>query len=90
MAIHVREFPPSSTILLKSLAAGGVHIWDRDNGALLHYIQTRGFGSGDLTCVAWSPAVEPYMFATGTHVGSVKMWTPPPNVSRSPDSEENE
>lgn len=30
---------------------------------------------GDLTCVAWNHAVDPFMFATGSHDGAVRIWT---------------
>ena len=30
---------------------------------------------GDLTCLAWNPAAEPFMFATGSHDGAVRIWT---------------
>jgi hypothetical protein len=34
---------------------------------------------GDLTCIAWNPAVEdPFMFSTGSHDGAVHIWTTPP------------
>lgn len=63
------------------LAAGDIHIWDRDTGALLHHIRTQALG-GDLTCVAWNHASEdPFMFATGSHDGAVRIWTAPPPES---------
>ena len=27
--------------------------------------------------MAWNPAVEPFMFATGSHDGAVRIWTTP-------------
>jgi len=30
---------------------------------------------GDLTCVAWNPAADPFMFAAGSHDGAVRIWT---------------
>jgi len=30
-----------------------------------------------MTCIAWNPAANPFMFATGTHDGSVQIWTTP-------------
>jgi len=54
--------------------AGDIHVWDRESGALLHHIQAQVVG-GDLTCVAWNPAAEPFMFATGSHDGAVRVWT---------------
>jgi WD40 repeat protein len=30
-----------------------------------------------MTCIAWNPAVDPFMFATGSHDGSVQIWTTP-------------
>ena len=32
---------------------------------------------GDMTCIAWNPAADPFMFATGSHDGSVQIWTTP-------------
>ena len=54
--------------------AGDIHIWDRESGALLHHIRAQMVG-GDLTCVAWNPAADPFMFATGSHDGAVRIWT---------------
>ncbi|KAK0192616.1 hypothetical protein F5146DRAFT_1102483 [Armillaria mellea] len=55
--------------------AGDIHIWDQESGALLHYVRAQALG-GDLTCIAWNPAAEdPYMFATGSHDGAVRIWT---------------
>lgn len=30
-----------------------------------------------MTCIAWNPASDPFMFATGSHDGSVQIWTTP-------------
>ena len=30
-----------------------------------------------MTCIAWNPAANPFMFATGSHDGSVQIWTTP-------------
>lgn len=57
-------------------AAGDIHIWDRESAALLHHIRPQAVGGGDLTCIAWNPAADPFMFATGSHDGGVKIWTP--------------
>ncbi|KDQ58352.1 hypothetical protein JAAARDRAFT_34151 [Jaapia argillacea MUCL 33604] len=67
--------------------AGDIHIWDRESGELLHYFRAHGSG-GDLTCIAWNQGLDTFMFATGTHDGLVKIWTPQtqPNFVR-PGSE---
>ncbi|THV01875.1 WD40 repeat-like protein [Dendrothele bispora CBS 962.96] len=58
--------------------AGDIHIWDRESGALLHYVRATALG-GDLTCIAWNSASDnPYMFATGSHDGAIRIWTKPP------------
>ncbi|THH12742.1 hypothetical protein EW146_g7414 [Bondarzewia mesenterica] len=57
--------------------AGDIHIWDRESGALLHHVRAQALG-GDLTCIAWNPAADPFMFATGSHDGGVRIWTSPP------------
>jgi WD repeat-containing protein 26 len=56
-------------------AAGDIHIWDQESGALLHHVRAQANG-GDLTCIAWNHASEnPFMFATGSHDGAVRIWT---------------
>jgi len=30
-----------------------------------------------MTCIAWNPAADPFMFATGSHDVSVHIWTTP-------------
>lgn len=50
-------------------------MWDRESGALLHHLRAQSLGGGDLTCVAWNPAADPFMFATGSHDGAVRIWT---------------
>ena len=66
----------SPRLLLTCLStAGDIHIWDRDSGTLLHHVHTQSLGIGDLTCVAWNPAADPFMFATGSHDGAVHIWT---------------
>ena len=55
--------------------AGDIHIWDQESGALLHHVRVQANG-GDLTCIAWNHAFEdPFMFATGSHDGAVRIWT---------------
>ena len=67
------------------LAAGDIHIWDRESGTLLHHIRSQTVG-GDLTCIAWNHAWDTFMFATGSHDGAVKIWTSPAS-SNIPGSE---
>ncbi len=63
--------------LLMQDSAGDIHIWDTESGALLHHVRAQALG-GDLTCIAWNPAAEdPFMFATGSHDGAVRIWTRP-------------
>lgn len=54
--------------------AGDIHVWDRESGALLHHVRAQMVG-GDLTCLAWNPAADPFMFATGSHDGALRIWT---------------
>ncbi|KIK57402.1 hypothetical protein GYMLUDRAFT_46278 [Collybiopsis luxurians FD-317 M1] len=66
--------------------AGDIHIWDQESGALLHHVRAQDLG-GDLTCIAWNHAVDnPFMFATGSHDGAVRVWTKPekPEQPQSP------
>jgi len=60
---------------------GDIHIWDRESGALLHHVRAQVVG-GDLTCVAWNPVADPFMFATGSHDGAVRIWTSLNHLSR--------
>ena len=60
---------------------GDIHIWDRDSAALLHYIRPQALGGGDLTCIAWNHLSDPFMFATGSHDGAVRIWTAPSTIS---------
>lgn len=63
--------------LLICYLAGDIHIWDQASGALLHHIRAVQ-GTGDLTCIAWNQAAEdPFMFATGSHDGAIRIWTKP-------------
>lgn len=39
---------------------------------------------GDLTCIAWNHAAMPFMFATGSHDGAVRIWTTPPAQDPNP------
>ncbi|KZV65333.1 WD40 repeat-like protein [Peniophora sp. CONT] len=65
--------------------AGDIHVWDRESGALLHHIRAQNFGGGDLTCIAWNPTADPYIFATGSHDGAVRVWTTlPPGLTAPP------
>ncbi|EGN95335.1 hypothetical protein SERLA73DRAFT_77375 [Serpula lacrymans var. lacrymans S7.3] len=57
--------------------AGDIHIWERDTAALLHHIRPQG-PSGDVTCIAWNYFADmQFMFATGSHDGTVRVWTTP-------------
>ncbi|KAI0262535.1 WD40 repeat-like protein [Gloeopeniophorella convolvens] len=69
-------------LVLCAAKAGDIHIWDRESGALLHHVRAQSLGGGDLTCLAWNPAADPFMFATGSHDGAVRVWTAPPSLSR--------
>jgi hypothetical protein len=62
--------------VLRQLQAGDIHIWDRESASYLHHIRAPLLG-GDMTCIAWNPAADPFMFATGSHDGSVQIWTTP-------------
>ncbi|KAH9048437.1 WD40-repeat-containing domain protein [Lactarius hengduanensis] len=58
--------------------AGDIHIWDRESASFLLHIRAQAIGGG-LTCVAWNQAANPFMFATGSHDGTVQFWTSSPN-----------
>lgn len=61
----------------RPIQAGDIHIWDRESSTLLHHFYARDLDGGDITCIAWNPAADPYMFATGRHDGTVRVWTTP-------------
>ncbi|KAF7336808.1 Catabolite degradation [Mycena venus] len=65
--------------------SGDIHIWDQESGMLLRYIPPAQ-QNGDLSCIAWNHAADdPFMFATGSHDGGVRIWTQPedpPDVDR--------
>ncbi|KAF7344472.1 Catabolite degradation [Mycena sanguinolenta] len=64
-------------LVLCASKAGDIHIWDQESGTLLRYIRPAQ-QSGDMTCIAWNHAAEdPFMFATGSHDGGVRIWTKP-------------
>lgn len=67
------------TPVLRTRIAGDIHVWDRESGSLLHHVRAQALG-GDLTCIAWNPVADPFMFATGSHDGGVRIWTSPPNI----------
>ncbi|KAJ6595621.1 WD40 repeat-like protein [Mycena vulgaris] len=85
MPKHVVEFAGPSyfggkndELVLCAGKAGDIHIWDQESGTLLRHIRAQAQQSGDLTCIAWNPAAEdPFMFATGSHDGAVRIWTQP-------------
>ena len=62
--------------ILRAIQVGDIHIWDRESASYLHHIRAPALG-GDMTCIAWNPAADPFMFATGSHDGSVQIWTTP-------------
>ena len=72
------------------IKAGDIHIWDRDSGILVQHFRARDLGGSDITCIAWNPVAEPYMFATGSHDGAVRVWTtmPPPRQGTLPSAGE--
>ncbi|KAJ3866493.1 hypothetical protein EV359DRAFT_71777 [Lentinula novae-zelandiae] len=65
----------SDELVLCAGKAGDIHIWDQESGALLHHVRAQDLG-GDLTCIAWNHAEDnPFMFATGSHDGALRIWT---------------
>lgn len=76
---HPHEDDSLTKILTLFHSQGGdIFIWDTESGVLLHHILAQAH-SGDLTCIAWNHAVsDPFMFASGSHDGTVRIWTKPP------------
>ena len=56
-----------------------MHVWDRRSGYMLHSFQAQDL-ENDLTCIAWNHAASPFMFATGSHDGTVRIWTSTANT----------
>jgi hypothetical protein len=55
------------------------------SAVLLHHVGAQDVG-GDLTCIAWNPAAEdPFMFGTGCHDGTVRIWSSPTSHGRAQD-----
>ncbi|KZV92646.1 WD40 repeat-like protein [Exidia glandulosa HHB12029] len=54
--------------------AGDIHIWDRESGTLLRHVRPEEGDGESLTCIAWNHASDNYMFATGSHEGTVRLW----------------
>ncbi|KAF7325336.1 Catabolite degradation [Mycena venus] len=70
--------------------AGDIHIWDQESGTLLQYIPPAQ-QNGDLTCITWNRAADdPFMFATGSHDGGVRIWTQPEDTPDVGELEEGE
>jgi len=70
----------NNELVLCAGKGGDIHIWDQESGALLHFIRAQAHGGGDLTCIAWNSAADdPFMFATGSHDGGVRVWTRHPH-----------
>ncbi|KAH0836398.1 WD40-repeat-containing domain protein [Lanmaoa asiatica] len=57
--------------------AGDVHVWDRETAALLRYLRPMNMPElRDMTCIGWNNGTdEPMMFATGSHDGTVRVWS---------------
>ena len=77
-SVKVRiRFSRSRSLFTLADAAGDVHIWDRDTAALLRYLRPMNMPElRDMTCIGWNSATdEPMMFATGSHDGTVRVWS---------------
>ncbi|KAG6369083.1 hypothetical protein JVT61DRAFT_3969 [Boletus reticuloceps] len=63
--------------MLSIQSAGDVHIWDRETAALLRYIRPMNMSeTRDMTCIGWNDGTdESMMFATGSHDGTVRVWS---------------
>ncbi|KIJ59080.1 hypothetical protein HYDPIDRAFT_190627 [Hydnomerulius pinastri MD-312] len=57
--------------------AGDIHIWDRETAAVLRYLRPPNMPAvGNLTCIGWNNATDhPMMLATGSHNGTVQIWS---------------
>ncbi|KAJ7598511.1 quinon protein alcohol dehydrogenase-like superfamily [Mycena floridula] len=71
-------------LVLYAGKAGDIHIWDQESGALLHQFNAPRPGR-DLTSIAWNNASDdPFMFATGSLDGNVRIWSKPQDNLKQP------
>ncbi|KAI0736393.1 hypothetical protein BC629DRAFT_1600734 [Irpex lacteus] len=66
---------PSSSYFTNN-SAGDIYVWDRDSAAFVHHIRPPPILEGRFTSFAWNRGSESYMFATGTHDGTIHIWAP--------------
>lgn len=69
------------SLLTSFITVGDIYVWDRDSAVLIYCIRAPAALQSQLTSFAWNGGSSDYMFATGTHDGTVHIWTiPPPEV----------
>ncbi|KAI0773346.1 hypothetical protein BC629DRAFT_1595119 [Irpex lacteus] len=63
-------------LVLRAATAGDIYVWDRDSAAFVHHIRPPPILEGQFTSFAWNRGSNAYMFATGTHDGTIHIWAP--------------
>ncbi|KAI0092759.1 hypothetical protein BDY19DRAFT_925993 [Irpex rosettiformis] len=63
-------------LVLRAGTVGDIYVWDRDSAALVYCIKAPPILQGQFTSFAWNRGSGTYMFATGTHDGTVHIWAP--------------
>lgn len=63
---------------INTIIVGDIYVWDRDSASLVYIIKAPPILQGQFTSFSWNRGhnSQPgkYMFATGTHDGSVHIW----------------
>ncbi|KAI0699396.1 WD40-repeat-containing domain protein [Cytidiella melzeri] len=67
-------------LVLRAGTVGDIYVWDRDSAALVYCLRAPPILKGQLTSFAWNRGSDSYMFATGTHDGTVYVWAPEADV----------
>jgi len=83
----VGSFTGTTAIDTMIVAAGKreVYLWDRKTARLLHTLRVKDYGS-DFTIATWNHECrKSLMFATGSHDGSIRIWTAPSPQNDPPD-----
>ncbi|KAI0699395.1 hypothetical protein BC835DRAFT_1412586 [Cytidiella melzeri] len=63
-------------LVLRAGTVGDIYVWDRDSAALVYCLKAPPILQGQFTSFAWNRGSDSYMFATGTHDGTIHIWAP--------------
>ncbi|KAI0773349.1 quinon protein alcohol dehydrogenase-like superfamily [Irpex lacteus] len=62
-------------LVLRVTTVGDIFVWERHSAIILHCIRAPPTLRGCITSFAWNRGSANYMFATGTHDGTIHIWT---------------